>query len=384
MSDAEPSPPPARPAVNLVRMALIALALSVAAGAAFGLVYFQNPTPPPVDVAAALKTYLSEQGRYLKMADGYADADGDLVADAPTDPAKFLEPDELAFTVVASDDPAAAEKSWRPFLDHLQKATGVKAVTYLKDLGPPAAPAAKGEKPADDGPPPAPAAGTVEQQLDALKAGRLHVTAFNTGFVPAAVNTAGFVPLFCPADAAGKFGYEMEVLVPAGSPAKTVTDLRGKTLAFVAMSSNSGAKAPLVLFKQKFDMLPGRDYEFVVSGTQERSIEGVAAGRYAAAPVANDLVQRTAEAGKVKADGYRSVYTSDPFPPITFGVPHDLDPKLRAGVVKAFETFAFEGTAVGRLYASPKREKFARVDYKKDFGFVREIDEALAAMAGGK
>jgi phosphonate transport system substrate-binding protein len=261
----------------------------------------------------------------------------------------------------------------------------VKSVVYFPGFTPPPAPPTPPTPASEDDPGPPPATGaTVEQQLDALRAGKLHVTAFNTGFVPAAVNTAGFVPLFCPADAAGKYAYEMEIIVPANSPAKSPADLKGRTIAFAAMSSNSGGKAPLVLLKQQFGMLPGRDYDFVVSGSHERSMDGVAAGRYAAAPVANDILKRQVEAGKLKADQYKSVYTSNPFPPLTFGVGYNLDPKVRAAVEKAFETFAFEGTEVGKQYASPKRVKFARVDYKKDFGFVREIDEKLAKLADAK
>jgi hypothetical protein len=60
------------------------------------------------------------------------------------------------------------------------------------------------------------------------------------------------------------------------------------------MSSNSGAKAPLVLLKDEFQMLPGagRDYDFVITGRHSTSIHGVADGKYAAAAVANDLPDR--------------------------------------------------------------------------------------------
>jgi phosphonate transport system substrate-binding protein len=400
MSDAsspspdQPTPTPVAPksSFSLPRLLLLAVVLVAAAGAVYGVAYLQNQPPAPADPAVAFKPYLAEQTRYAKMADGYTDANGDLIADPPTDPAKFVKPDEITFTVVATDNPIEAEKVWKPFLEHLQKTTGVKKASYAMELFP-TPPATKTEKKEneggaeeqDGGPPPTPQSGTVEQQLEALKAGKLHVTAFNTGFVQAAVNTAGFVPLFCPAAADGKFAYEMEIIVPAGSPVKTPADLKGtKSLAFVAMSSNSGAKAPLVTLKDKFNMLPGRDYEFVVSGTHYRSIDGVAAGKYAAAPVANDLLGRHVDAGKVKPDQFRSIFTSDPFPPITFGVANNLDPKLRADVERAFETFNFEGNEVGKFYSSPKRVKFTRIDYKKDFAYVREIDEKLSKLFDGK
>jgi phosphonate transport system substrate-binding protein len=86
------------------------------------------------------------------------------------------------------------------------------------------------------------------------------------------------------------------------------------------------------------------------------------------------------EQGKVKADQYRSIHTSKPFPPLCFGVPYNLDPKVRKDIEKAFETFSFEGNKVGEAYAAQKRVKFAKVDYKKDFENVREIDAKLTHL----
>ncbi|MGL6095652.1 MAG: hypothetical protein ACRC7O_07640, partial [Fimbriiglobus sp.] len=71
---------------------------------------------------------------------------------------------------------------------------------------------------------------------------------------------------------------------------------------------------------------------------------------------------------------------SNSFPPLCFGVPYNLDPKLRADIEKAFESFSFEGNKVGDSYSAQKRVKFAKVDYKKDFEYVREIDAKLGTL----
>jgi len=78
------------------------------------------------------------------------------------------------------------------------------------------------------------------------------------------------------------------------------------------------------------------------------------------------------------------VYTSPPFPPLAFGVPHNLAPDLRKAVEKAFDSFAFAGTAVGEKYRAGDRTRFARVDYKKDFAAVRDVDAKLLALLDGK
>ncbi|MDB5312036.1 MAG: phosphate/phosphite/phosphonate transporter substrate-binding protein [Gemmataceae bacterium] len=249
----------------------------------------------------------------------------------------------------------------------LEKATG-KKVKYLADVPGP------------------------DTQMAALRGGRLHVTAFNTGAVPPAVNTAGFVPLFAPADAAGNFAYQMRILVKAGGPVRKPEDLRGKTVGFVALSSNSGAKAPMFALKEKFGMLPGRDYQFRFTGDHFASIAELVYGSdYDAVCVAGDLMDRAVAEGEVrrrgegktralKADQLRVVFTSDSFPPLCFGVPHDLPKDVRRNVEKVFREFKFEGTSAGK-YARQGKVKFAPVNYEKDWEYVREIDAALSRLA---
>ena len=106
--------------------------------------------------------------------------------------------------------------------------------------------------------------------------------------------------------------------------------------------------------------------------------------------VASDLKERTIAAGKVRfrgeqkaglsADQFRVIYTSDPFPPFCFGVPHNLPKDVRANVEKAFREFRFEGTSA-RKYAQQGKVGFAAVSYDKDWKYVREIDAALGRYA---
>jgi phosphonate transport system substrate-binding protein len=77
---------------------------------------------------------------------------------------------------------------------------------------------------------------------EAMRAGRLHVTGFNTGSVPLAVNAVGFRPFAMMASLDGSFGYEMEIIVPADSDIQSIEDLRGRQLAFTSETSNSGFK----------------------------------------------------------------------------------------------------------------------------------------------
>jgi phosphonate transport system substrate-binding protein len=187
-------------------------------------------------------------------------------------------------------------------------------------------------------------------------------------------------------------------------------DLKGKQVAFVSLSSNSGGRAPIVRFHEKADLTVFKDYRFTITGSHETSILGVCIGRdaapvlssrltseaakseaqkkpgakYEAASVASDLLAKMVSEGKVQAEQYRTLYKDGPFPPLCFGISHQLKPELAAKIKDAFTTFSFEGNSVGERYKSSSRVKFAPVDYKKDWQAVRDIDQKLQKVLGEK
>jgi phosphonate transport system substrate-binding protein len=350
------------------RLILLALVLCAIAGGVYAWFYYTNQTQAEVHSGTLLQGYLVELPNYAKLE--FPDADGNLVADTPaTGP--FLKPTELVFEEVAGDDPAVRAKQWEPFLKHLTEKTGL--------------PARYGQSRQTEDAVELRASATVKDQIEALKSSKVHLTAFTTGQVQMAVNMGGFVPLFAPADAANSFGYQMEVIVPANSPAKTISDLKGKKVAFVAMSSNSGAKAPIVIFHEKFQLMPGRDYDISVAGRHELAMKMVADGKIDAACVASDLLkgERTNGVLKDNPDAVRSIFVSETFPAVCFGIPHNLDPELAKKVRTAFQTFSFTGNGVGERYRG-QWIKFVPVDYKKDWAFVRDIDDRLVKLAQEK
>ncbi|MEZ5863559.1 MAG: PhnD/SsuA/transferrin family substrate-binding protein [Geminicoccaceae bacterium] len=97
-------------------------------------------------------------------------------------------------------------------------------------------------------------------QLEAMRAGRADIAGFNTGSNPIAVACAGFRPFAMMAAADGSFGYEMEIITYPGSGIEKVEDLKGRTLAFTAETSNSGFKAPPALLKSEFGLQAGTDF----------------------------------------------------------------------------------------------------------------------------
>ena len=56
----------------------------------------------------------------------FCDANGDLVADAPSDASAQIDPGTLIFAYTPVEDPAVYKTAWADFLTHLEKETGKK------------------------------------------------------------------------------------------------------------------------------------------------------------------------------------------------------------------------------------------------------------------
>ncbi|KKX29360.1 phosphate/phosphite/phosphonate ABC transporter substrate-binding protein [Rhizobium sp. LC145] len=288
----------------------------------------------------------------FKLDSRYADADGDLVADVPTDPAQLVDPDTLVFAYTPVEDPAVYADVWKGFLDHLAEKTGKKVQFF----------------PVQEN----------AAQIEAMRAGRLHVSGFNTGSNPIAVACAGFRPFAMMASKKGEFGYEMEIITYPGSGVEKIEDLKGKQLAFTSETSNSGFKAPSALLKSEYKLEAGRDFEPVFSGKHDNSILGVANKDYPAAAVANSVLKRMVAREVVKEDQIRSIFKSQTFPTTGYGVAYNLKPELQEKIKDAFFSFNWEGSALLKEFQSsePPQESFIPITFKDNWSVIRQIDEA--------
>ncbi len=288
------------------------------------------------------------------LAEGFCDADGDLIADVPTDPSEWLDPDTLIFSYTPVEDPALYQDAFQEFLDHLAEVTGKDVEFFVVES-------------------------YAAQQL-ALEAGRLHIAGVNTGNVPYAVNVSGFRPFAIMAAADGSYGYEMEVIVPSGSDIESMEDLRGRELAFVTQTSNSGFKAPSALLAADFGMAEGADFTATFSGSHENSILGIANSDYEAAAVANSVLTRMVARDVVSEDDYVSIFTSQTFPTTGYGTVHNLHPDLQDKIREAFFSFDWEGTALQAEFAAGGEEQFLEINYADAWSVVRTIDAELGIV----
>lgn len=279
----------------------------------------------------------------------YCDRNRDLVADLPLNPKDWVNPDTIIFSYTPVEDPAVYAKVWDDFIKYMSKMTGKKVVFFPVQ--------------------------SYAAQYEAMRSGRLHVAGVNTGGNPVAVNCAGFVPFASMSKDGNIVGYEMEIIVPAGSDIKTPADLRGRTLAFTSPTSNSGFKAPSALLKSEFGMVADKDFKTTFSGKHDNSILGVANNDYEAAAIANSVLFRMLDRGVVKKDQYRTVYKSETFPTTGYGYAYNLDPAVAAKIKQAFFTFDWKGTKLAEEFGK-QANGFLAIYYKQDWDVIRKIDTA--------
>lgn len=273
----------------------------------------------------------------------FTDADGDLIADPPE---ATLDPDKLVFTYLSANADITANQLAAMSVA-LAKATGKTVSTKIYPNG--------------------------DAALAALASGELHVAGFNTGNVPRAVNVAGFVPVAAPSTGGQPAEYRMIIAVPADSDIQTLTDLRGKAIAFTRPGSNSGYKAPLVLLREQAGLTPPTDYRWTFSFGHAASIAGLAAGQYEAIATASDLLQAAVDAGDLETGDFRVVYESEAFPVAALGYAHGLDPALADKVAAALLAYTPTGPSTEAFVGA---DAMTAVNFKDDFALIRRIDDA--------
>ncbi len=275
----------------------------------------------------------------------YCDANNDLVADTPTDPAKQRDPSTLVFAWSPTENPAVYKAVYEPIMAHLQSCTGKRIAFFNVQSN--------------------------SAQIEAQRAGRMHVALYATGAIGFAVNMAGGVPFVGMGNAQGVGGYQVYAIVKSDSPFQKLADLKGKKVAHVSPTSNSGNLAPRVFFAEQ-GLKPDEDYKPVMSGGHDKSIIGVSLGDYDAAAVASDIFDRMTARGQVKAEGFRILWKSQVFPTTGFVMSHDLKPELQKKITDCMVSYKFSDE-LKKEYGG--MDRFLPISYKDTWKPIREVAE---------
>lgn len=130
--------------------------------------------------------------------------------------------------------------------------------------------------------------------------------------------------------------FTSKFVVPAGSDAKSLADLKGKTFAFGSVSSTSGHLMPRhFLLENKID--PEKDFKRVAfSGAHDATAAWVASGRADAGVLNASVWDKLVETGKADPKQVRVLWTTPPYFDYNWTVRGDLDPALQKKIAEAF------------------------------------------------
>ncbi len=284
----------------------------------------------------------------------YCDENGNLTADPPKDPARLKNPKSLMLSYSPQEDSATYERMWTPYVNYMTTCLG-RPLRFLQVHS---------------------SAATVE----AMRSGRIQISLLSAGDTPFAVNVAGAVPFAIHGNVVKQQGkdvpqltaYHLVLVVRADSAFQKPSDLKGKRIAHVSPSSNSGNLAPRALFPAA-GLTPDKDYKVLYSGKHDNSIAGVVNGDYDAAAVADDVLIRMIQRGAVNEGALRVLYKSAPFPAGSLAYAHDLAPQLIEQIESCTFRFRFPADLVAS-FRGPDR--FVPLNYKRDFEPVRKVAEA--------
>ncbi len=275
----------------------------------------------------------------------FCDLNRDWLADRPIDRSRWRNPPALSFSYLASADSERAVLTFRPFVNHLTRCLG-KRVLYAQ----------------------MPSHGS---QVEALRGGRLHVTALPVVWIPLAVNFGGGIPFAAPASLDGIDAVRIQILAHRDSTMDGIPDLRRKTLAHAA----SGLSLTNLVVRAAFNIEGlnlGRDYRPVFAGTDERGLRGVASRLYDAAVIGDDALGSLLQRQQVRQEDFRMVWESRAFPKIVFVHAHDLMPDLQEKLQTCFRSFLLPETMLGAMGAN---DRFLTVSYARELDPIRTLGE---------
>jgi phosphonate transport system substrate-binding protein len=230
------------------------------------------------------------------------------IAAALAAPLAALAQEPLRVSAIPDESPTELLRKFTPLGAYLEKAIG-RPVTF---------------QPVSD------YAATVE----GLAGGKLDMVWYGGfTFVQARRRTGNAIPLVQREEDAR---FHSKFIVPAGSKAKTLADLKGASLAFGSVSSTSGHLMPRYFLLQA-GIDPDKDLAKVAfSGAHDVTAKWVEAGKVDAGALNESIWQKLVDEKKIDTSKVRVLWTTPDFYDYNWTVRGDLDPALVAKIRAAF------------------------------------------------
>lgn len=257
---------------------------------------------------------------------------------------------------VTVESQGATITRFKPFADYLEKKLGVKVEVFT----------------ASD------YAGIVQ----ALSAGHIHLgrmggAAYAAGFID---SKGGIEPLAMNVEPNGGKGYHSVLIVKAGSPYKSIDDLKGKTLAWADPNSTSGYLVPNAALRDS-GIDPQKYFSRTLfSGGHEQSVLGVLKGNFDSAFTWTSPGHQSGQfrimidRGMLKLEDIRIVWQSPLIANPLWAVPKAIPADMKKDLLAVFLNVAKDDMKMAEAAAQGKTSGFEAVghDMYKTFVTIAE------------
>jgi phosphonate transport system substrate-binding protein len=218
--------------------------------------------------------------------------------------------------------------------------------------------------------------------VEAMRTRHADIASFGPVTYVQAVERAGVeaMVVVAPFGDKSQAGYTSKIIVKAGSPIKTLQDLRGKTFAFVDPASTSGNYVPTLELMNAFGMTNedfhtnGRFFSSVsFSGRHQNGLQAVINGDVDAAPVASDILDGELAAGRVKTSDFTVIHQSPMIPNAPISIRKELPADLKAQVKQFFMEYKNPDYFEFMLGWPPERKPEFVEANDRDLDYVRDL-----------
>ena len=254
-------------------------------------------------------------------------------------------PSKIVFTILSAEGQASSGPLWQPLLDDLQRAIGIPVEPVFGS--------------------------NYSVLVEAMSADQAQIGWFSALPAVQAIDRAGAEVIARTVDVDGKDSYTSSLIVKKGSGI-TVEDLVrcGKQYDFGIgdAQSTSGTLAPMTYFFSPRNISPAECFATVRSASHQANLGSVANGVLDVATNNTEgLLFATRENPAIPAK-VQVIWTSPPLPESSILVRKDLDPAIKAKLLKFFTTY---GSATG-AQGEHERQVLKNLTY----GGVRATDDS--------
>ena len=176
-------------------------------------------------------------------------------------------------------------------------------------------------------------------------------------------------------------GYTSKIIVKAGSSIKKLSDLRGKTFAFVDPASTSGNYVPTLELMNTFPGMTNEDFHtngkffssVTFSGKHQNGLQAVIAGDIDAAPIASDILAAEIAGGRAKESDFVVIHESPRIPSSPMAIRSDIPADIKAKVKQFFLAYRDPAYFQYMMGITPdKKPQFVEA-LDKDYDYVRDL-----------